>query len=876
MRRRLLGRLWPELNSGSTQATTVPRRYDGRQARALPRKSHRTTIGATDGRCRPYSTLVKRRWLWCLIACLVVLSDGAYASAAASQDVSIQAGPLSTFSTTTQAPPSTATSQPETEPPSKQPETGSSSDETSFLDRIRDLLDGGASIVTVLGFGLVGVFASVRRGLALIRSYIVRRRDRSALGPELDRWTRLVERDPYYDANQGVVAAVKRARREVERAIVEGLNGHLAHKLDHRVSGTVGLTKRELLSSEPSLLLPVSYDSDQTPDRLVSSDAASIAPALASPNGVLVVGPAGSGKSILCLLSEMLMLEQGTSWPVLIEKGDFAVLHGDLGSRDWLVEVLARRMPDHLEVTPLRRQILFELCADRFTVIVDSLDEIAARVGPAAADVLYDSWVFDRAKLVTVRTSHFESALLGHPEFVQFPTFFFTPPDEASIAQQIEHLCVKLHGDEAGRRKAVQALEMRDNLPGLREVTQNPLVLTMLSALDTLPASTDVAGATSVSSVYAQFVRYSVGRMASVRTLGRKAAQVTDRLLMDLAWRLQVDPGSATRGDQILDEVASGLDLIDAAVDVHSVLEELVYDCPLIDSRSARGGRLSEAAIHFQHESFQDYLVARRFDVWLHGADNNGDAFFEHIETPEITFFVKEMIAVIRGVDAVRNAVSGRLRQRLEMLQAARQNCSSEAEARLNTFAAGQVAYYLGLVANDVDRQWLRELVDGEEEFWIVRSAAIGLLFGGDAVPLNSLIQQMWAEIEVGDFTTARKSVSVELGFYGDQPFDPLDPVRDCGLAECGRLVSRSFIELKLDVEAANWRMILFNLLYLAEHREISRASFRRAFRENLAVVDEAIEALSADEDKGAFPEVGRIRTLLSELSAPRGEGEGR
>lgn len=727
----------------------------------------------------------------------------------------------------------------------------------TWIDLLKSWASETANLFALLGLSGVGLFAAARSLALRMRRKIRERRDQQRFGDmyaDLKRLSVLSGQSGSDDLSRLISETQVSVRSRLRKALRDAAGT----RLERSSSGTQ-LTFYQVFDEAP-LQLPKTFlnsRGENCADSLDKLRAAGVRVALA--------GPAGSGKTLFCrqLEREWLSALDTDGLLVTIDAADFAFFGGERrtepeGSLSWLVGLVSRK---HFvdDITPLETHILRVTLTTNTVIVIDALDEIADAMSPKGFETFLNEWVPLNARLLTFRESFYETSLTGHATLEGAEVGHWVAPSRAEADAYIESTCLRIYGSGRGSVRAKEIMRLREESRDLCEITANPLLLTMLVTLDLA----ELGGRrVSFGSIVAIFVRSSLNRdMREGRWVGGREALLS--CLRAIAWRRY------SGGNRAFDRAA-----LERIIRTQSSLSEVergglaayLETCPVLTA--ARIGTLDGSYdLAFIHKSMQDYFVAERAAIWLKEDVAEGADFFSHIDTPEITAFLKDSLSDIAGdphdaEHAARVLESG-LRHELDRVRGA----TNERTARAATFAAGQMAYYLGMVGDDSAKAWLAELVESGLDYWVERSARIGLAFGGDPAPVMELIERMRNGVESGDFELARKNIAVELGFYGDQPFDPLNPTFDTGVASCANLVGRSVQELEMDVEAPNWRMILFNLVYLSKHRPESAEVFESEVRERRIAIERVLRDISATPDGADCPEVQRLMGYLQTLS---------
>jgi hypothetical protein len=716
------------------------------------------------------------------------------------------------------------------------------------------------AIAALLGLSGLGVVAAMRASYRWTAATTHRRRDRHKLGDrDYATWQRLARQSGMDLQHRSLAWHIEAAGKELDARVTDALTIEIDERLARPASGSIDLTYSDLLETK-DLLIEQDF---ATADGQVLAGGAAHLPLvrLNPPARLLVVGEAGTGKSLMCRGIEHAWLDTGTPglWLFTIEPTD--VGGGEpgsaqtIGSKEWVLEIIRRRLLGDL--SPFERKVLSDRLDSALDLMIDGLDEIADHLAPTDSERFLNSWAMRHASLVTVRTSFYEAFLIGSNTLAGFNIVFAQETAEQQVLRFIDALSSRMYPPDEAKVHSAAAKALRLRADAVRELTHNPLLLTMYVSLREFHDSEAV----DVATVYREFVRQSLSRE---RAEGRTTLplEILTSALCEAAWLVFRRRSSFATRNMLLDAVTALTEVSPA--DRYAVVKDLEA-CSLLALRRAPLAAAEDYRASFYHKSFEDYFVARRVEDWLCGrGGDRGEDFFYHIDTPEVTFFLKEAISKVVSDPVLQEDASARLQAVLLRLLSDRRAAADEVAARTSAFAAGQVAYYLGILGEPAVQRWLEEIVESEEDFWIKRAAVIGLAFGGDKEPCHQFIDDMTESMERGDLAMARMNIAIELGFYGDQKFDPLDPTRDAGGDTCRRLVARSILELGMDIEAANWRMILFNLTYLAQHRGASREAFWEEIEPRRTELLSALHAMQDDPERSAYPEIGQLIQILS------------
>lgn len=748
------------------------------------------------------------------------------------------------------------------------------------LTGIRSLLTDVSTLATVLGFGAVGVFVAAKFVATRLLATIYELVERRQLGSQYDTMRKLAIEDGAFDPKKNIrlYPILMESVTDANRALIVSNTERLAARLNRLASGSTKLRNKDLLSSE-TLLLPFCFsrDIDGCSLDLEEFSATVLRPAPEGPGSPgnrrhLLLASAGFGKSLTCLAMEKDAREDdvlGDRLIFMVTAEDFAdhEQHSSgsatLGDEWWSVNLFASRLgwrsPSELQRRALRREI-----QDNAVILIDGLDEIAARLDSSSFELFLQSWLFLQARLVTSRASFYRAALEGHPAVRSHERYWLNTPTALAREGFMEGVCLALHGESGGTKFRMLKKLLQDH-ESLAELTETPLLLMMLLEIDHVERWTGVQ--IDTVGVYEEFVRQVLDR----ETLRLQKVISRDTLLaiyQEMAWLLisadsRDETHSGVTRAQLL-EINRRLARRGNGANEQSVLDAIMAS-PLVLIVASPGLRGVGLQVSFTHYSFPEFLVAQWAFGWMSGDSERGDDFFSQLETPGVSAFLKEYLARSLTHPVTARAIGNRLARKLDALIAAERTAADEGLGRRRTFAAGQVAYYLGMIDDPRTRPALAAMASSDADFWIRRAAAIGLAFGGQSNSLNGLVDEMHHQISKGDFTHARKSIAIDLSFYGDQPFSILDPTGDAGGPTCRRLVTRQCHELCADAEVANRRNCLFNIIYLFRHRPQSKESFVETFRETGPMLWKALDDI---ENAGAhIPELAEVREIMRELA---------
>lgn len=751
---------------------------------------------------------------------------------------------------------------------------------------VGEWLDFAVTYAPVVGVTAFGLAAASWQGVKFTVRKIGEISDRRLYGDEYHSLKLQAARDGCFDPSK--ISSLKQCIRTRTRgllgAITSSLKAETLGELERLAPGSSRLRYQDILSGPP-FLMPCSTQSPGGDRRRSVADyvlelealfeeAPPVkTPALQRPK-LLILGGAGDGKSLFCLrirkAAASVRNQLRSNWCLQISASDFALAphaltgFSDIGSRNWCGTLIALRLGSN-NPTSLEIRLLGELLEKRGIILIDALDEISQRLLRSQMTTFLQSWALQHAVAVLARSSYYDSALKGAPEISNFdPIIINAPPDDARRAF-VRAFC-RRYGTSLAVERADEIVRSFDAFPGLSELAKKPLLLLMACELG---VDGHVIGKTAdVISIYEKFVGQFIERDIR-RAHDEVAPRAMNELLQNIAWETFKER-QEIRGDAAGIDISTLKRLIRDCMNGLSFqalerIEALLANCAIMSARpSGAGGEIR--TFKFNHETFAEFLVAARLNDWLLGRRSEGSDFFETIESPGLSYYVKEYFGRLKLDAHGRQIARHRLFSLYEALSSKRQSSSDESAARMASFAAGQVAYYLGMIADGPDRAALMSAARSDPDFWVRRAAAIGLAFGGEGTAYDALIDDMRAGMTTGDLSLCRKHIAIELGFYGDQEFDRQDPTLDRGEPSCRRLVSRVAEQASFAIEQPNWRLDLFDLVYLANHRPASQDEFYAVLREvrpKLEACLRAIENVKRDRD---YPEIAEVKAILEAL----------
>jgi hypothetical protein len=675
------------------------------------------------------------------------------------------------------------------------------------------------------------------------------------------------------------------ALRDIEVDLRAQINVRLALMRDELLARAVSGSQRLRVADvfrEPGLLVPFrsrfssksvdgSADLLETIPNIPCNESSS--KDLTTARRWLVLAPPGAGKSTFARAAAIRLTGKAIAnpmapIPVLLDLRDYRedATHPDFGTRGWLLERLGElTRPGSVAWKGISEDIP-GLVLEPF-IILDSLDEFMAGQPLPEAHRILNCFLLRCAQVVCCRTQHYErylamSSFADMHEVVQLAPF----DDDAlnSYPEAYYKLCFPEQHEEL-----VERFKGRLRASGeLTAICRLPLRLNMALDLlspqyDGIPLVADLLG------LYQAYVRLLLSA-ESDKADSSLAADEKVSLLEALAWYFY-DEGS--RGEsaappftdsEFRNFLASRYE--DAN---HAELKRIAEDFrtrSLLNVDAKAYAFLEPGTLNFAHKSFQEYLVASYvFHAMTEDAERTSMVFRNYM-SPEVSEFLKEYIARVN--------VSKRLLAKFATIatEALRMNAGDNTdlptiENARRRLARGQLGYYLGHLRDESVVEFLREQLMQEADPWLRRNIVIGLSFGGEERYLHAYIAKLHEErTGPGPYVENDVNVGFHLSFFGDQPFDPIQPDRDQRLPHCSRTVARLVYQLGTETDFGSWRLNLFTLVDLWEHRQISRESCRQALVEQVPRLRAILASLENDDRAAWWPERQALGEILAKL----------
>ena len=753
-----------------------------------------------------------------------------------------------------------------------------------FVDNfVRFVKEWGEVLSAVSGGSIVAIVTWLRSRAALRRRQYALQDDRKALGLDYGvifqhaMNTGLLDADP----SRSLKTIYTEQYQLVFATLLEWQKRVALHEQSRLVSGSLSFRFGDIIKKSSSLCIPLrlrcpSLNVTTTIGFLKLFDQP-ISSLVDRP--VAIVGDAGFGKTFLChnVLAHV-VAEHSDRIVIIIRPDDIETISKSSHSflslyavADWLAEQVFADA-----TLPIHIHIIRSLLAEQALVMVDGLDEIVPRIPDTFRSRAYNSWLLKNAHVITTRFWHYQhlrdhTDIFSHRHTIVIDRL--TVADCDSFLRAALKLITPMHAERAftACRTALEGLSSSfPSTPSLPVATSTgppavagatPLLLLMLVELSQVfLKGGDLSYAVDIYGHFtSRILRQELARHDA--TVDELAAR---HFLQDLAWKMF----ASGKDDRQATFTALSDSEVNALTSEHSesvpgltqFAQRIVADSALLQKRLHSS--ISVEFVTFTHQSFLEYLISERVRDWILGNRQGGDDFIDQLETPQITVFIKEFIDKIAQVPVFRDQAVRTLASQLQIDIQARNAATTELDRRKYTFRIGQIVYHYAMFRRMPDD--LINLALQDSSLWVRQAAAIGMAFGGNPNPLHSYIDQLRLDVRNGNFVNVGAHIATQLSFYGDQEFDLLDPTRDLGGMSCRKFVTRVVHELWLSAEAANWRVNLFDLLFLSRYRPSAQASFAEALtevRDSLSAVLPLIRGRYGD----TYPEIRELETVLAE-----------
>lgn len=564
----------------------------------------------------------------------------------------------------------------------------------------------------------------------------------------------------------------------------------------------------------------------------------------------LILSDAGMGKSTFAIflydqLAAQFLAKKHSKIPIYIDLRTYAA-DKEFGSREWL-----DRFFRELDLPPFGNAEYF--------VILDGLDEL---LSSRPANERYRTFdpILSLASLVTCRTTFFDRYLANNMVLSCARKMTLIPWHMESASQYVRTLLSII--DPARTLELVSHFERQvHESNAIAAVCSTPLRINMY--VEVLLAGGGRSGpvVNSHVSLYQGYTLETLKREQS-KSGGLLTPEQTIEILTDVAWSFYSEDSALKEAIPFtIYELSKLLSSI-----LPARLRERADECArelversLLEVRLIYGIAVESEVVRFAHKSFQDFLVARYLSRWAVSGAGTEQPFRRSLN-PEVSEFLKEILKYLAGDSRLCEMAVSRIK---ESYRAALEDPTHSPRQRVEI---QQLAYYLGSINHPMSRATLRELASIERDPWVRRGIVIGLAFNGDPELLSEYVRTLREERASGQSAENNVNLGFHLSFFGDQPFDPMQPYLDLGQDECTKTIERLSYQLTTDTDRPNSRLNLYTLIDLYQHRPASKLSAERALRSSKPVLISVLEQLRNEPVASEWPEVGELYAILENI----------
>ncbi|HKP39469.1 hypothetical protein [Mycobacterium sp.] len=553
----------------------------------------------------------------------------------------------------------------------------------------------------------------------------------------------------------------------------------------------------------------------------------------------MIIAPPGAGKSLICRLIFLSLAEQS------MKDG--------------------RAVPGLIDLRSMGLSSAGAIAADRDILLLDSLDELLAsgtlnRVREAVEDQLIAT-----ASVIACRTQFYEQFLTGSTLIEGRQVIEIRAWDTDTIEAYID--AYHQHVFQTDDLEVVKDLKRRLESPSVQSLLSIPLRLNM--ALDLIPpGENNLPVDLNSLSLHRQWIQTTL-RNESARRGSILEPDEKLQYLTTLAWRFYDEgtPGtetapSFTESDirQVIAEIMFGAD----ADEVRAAVRDIELYSILVSADPDGGGTTLFDSFEFQHKTYQEFLVARYImNAVLSGPEAAASVFRQYL-SPQVSDFIKDDFKNASRSAGTASRLATNMQQALATYD--RESARDMDSVRLRS-TTQQICYYLASLPLAPIRESMLDRLAAERDPWIARAIAIGLSFGGETRGLDQYIESLRRERQLGRSTDANDlNIGFHLSFFGDQPFDPVQPYLDRGLESVTSTVSRLIYQLSIETDFGSWRLDLYTVLDLYQHRPQSRVSCVGAIVENRDRLNWVLRQFRADPRTNTWPELEELEVVLAEL----------
>lgn len=563
----------------------------------------------------------------------------------------------------------------------------------------------------------------------------------------------------------------------------------------------------------------------------------------------VIIGERGAGKSFITYWLAMQALDQSKSRRIapllltmpevirIIESGH-ARLFGS--EKDWKIDDIVKLVEE-----------------SKLVLLIDAADEALQRANLDNIRQVAEHRLFRSAKIVTCRTSYYES------------TFRYAVPERDVIEVQlspdgrlqlVELVAPFYFG---GMPEAYQACASAKRLAS--QLTLGPLDIHVLLELTPCLDNND-----EVSSLFDLYQRFAKARLELAAM--HKATTLTPAEAMQFHMHLACAAQSDGNRIDIEAGIVSGTSVHAILLDFGAISRNLTQ--AQATAEISHFGFVVEhnygsvQAIAYRHWRFLDYFLAESLWASVVSEYKNGSRVWRSFIHQELGLMLKSLLLNSNSSQSlIESIVSGFLRLINLELQTMALSPWNSTEWRVSRGAAAQLFYYASHLRSARLLNFVNEKLDaGELDSYLQRSTVIGLAFGGQTNRLDQFVQSLIEEESAGGSKLNSENVGHQLSYFGDQAFDFLDPHRIETPGRCGETIKKLLAQLNSQALRPSWRIDAFTICYLARHAVWQQAARSVLARERRAL-SSAVRCVIDNGYGQDWPELDRLLWLNREFN---------
>lgn len=651
------------------------------------------------------------------------------------------------------------------------------------------------------------------------------------------------------------VEAPAQARR---KGLDAAVSNHLRTVLNRRVVGLPGLTFHDVLRDGSGL-----YVDGLMPQESGKTGLSELVAAAVGGEKFLVVGPPGGGKSTAAIATlKALTQAPNETLGALVDlrRRQYLAIGANDGTPDYTSRIIARA----IGVSNESAREALDSNDQRLLLILDSLDEGLVGLNLDAVHETTNYDLFERADIAFCRAQFFQQ-YLSNTNFSQDRTVVHLHSWTNAQKEEYARVVLTSQLDADGEPLATALGEALAEGGAASALLSVPLRLNLAISLllkSSLSASAVIE--LNVLQLFEEFVYTTLELEVDAKGAAVESTQAF-AFLEDVAWNgyqgTSVGPEERELSVEGMSEESALRSLcsiaVQATVQEATVALRGLVNSGLLEVRKDSGRIHRRSRVAFSHRSLQEFFVASRIQSSLIEGGQDLRGLFSIVMTPEVWEFIKESFVQIN----MRS--SSRARVFTNMAEAIRSIDETDM-AGSDRLALEQLYYYMGMLRTVASTEFLLDKYRASTDPWLSRGIVIGLAFSGNYVLLNEYVDLLQRErLSEGDHNENAANIGCHLSFFGDQEFDAASPDVDRGGDSCDKTITRLIYQLSTHTNRANWRIDLYTLLDLSEHRLVSLTRTRETLRRLVEQLKLAEATLLRDPVARDWPDMDRLRALI-------------